>query len=209
VGRPDVTSGISDAQRLALQKLAPALTDDWYLAGGVAVAAHLGHRTSRDLDLFAGSDPTTLQSRLEEIAGVVIIGRSHGTMHLRIDGVPASLIEYRYALLAPPAPAADLAVPVASIIDLACMKLSAIASRGAARDFWDLHEIIITTNRELSIYLDAYRRKFPVEDLGHVIRSLAYFGDAEAAPLPAGLSDAQWLTIRSDFERWVRPIVTG
>ena len=200
---------ITDAHRAALAKLAPQLPRDVYLAGGVAVAAHLGHRTSRDLDLFSTSDPTTLQSSLERIPGVVIEARSHGTLHIKIDGVPASLIEYRYALLDPPTVAANLPVPVASIADLASMKLSAIASRGAARDFWDLHAMIVATKRDLSDFLDSYRRKFPVEDLGHVLRSLVYFGDASAAPLPAGLNETQWAAIRADFERWVRPLVTG
>jgi predicted nucleotidyltransferase component of viral defense system len=52
------------------------------------------------------------------------------------------LIEYRYPLLAPPELRAGLPVPVASLDDLASMKLSAIAGRGAARDFWDLHTIV-------------------------------------------------------------------
>lgn len=42
---------ITPRQRAALEKLAPVLGADFYLVGGVAVAAHLGHRTSRDIDL--------------------------------------------------------------------------------------------------------------------------------------------------------------
>ena len=199
---------ITDAQRLALQKLRPALSADCYLAGGVAVAAHLGHRSSHDLDLFADSDPTTLRYGIERIEGVVVQSQSSGTLYLTIDGVPVSLIQYRYALLDSPGQVASLAVPVASIPDLACMKLSAISSRGAARDFWDLHAIIEATRLDLTTYLDAYRVKFPVEDLGHVIRSLVYFGDAEAGPLPNGLTPTHWEVIRTDFERWVRPLVS-
>jgi Nucleotidyl transferase AbiEii toxin, Type IV TA system len=200
---------ISEAHRAALEKLASVLPADYYLAGGVGVAAHLEHRSSRDLDLFGASDPTDLRSRFESIDGLVIESQSHGTLHARIDGIPVSLIEYRYALLDEAAPTADLAVRVASLCDLACMKLSAIASRGAARDFWDLHAIIISTRRDLSHYLEAFTRKYPVEDPGHVIRSLVYFDDAGSAPLPLGLGESHWATIRADFERWVRPLVTS
>ncbi len=41
---------ITGAQREVLEKLAPILREDFYLVGGVAVAAHLAHRTSRDID---------------------------------------------------------------------------------------------------------------------------------------------------------------
>ena len=56
------------------------------------------------------------------------------------------------------------------------------------------------TKRSLADYLDDYGRKYPVEDTGHVLRSLVYFADADAAPLPAGLDDDHWCAIRTDFE---------
>jgi len=124
---------ITAAQRAALVKLAPLLAPDCYLVGGVAIAAHLHHRTSRDLDFFSAADPTALRSALEQLPGVVIESRAPGTIHLKLDGVPVSLIEYRYALLSPPEHRAELPVPVAAIDDLACMKLSAIAGRGTMR----------------------------------------------------------------------------
>lgn len=86
------------------------------------------------------------------------------------------------------------------------MKLSAIAGRGTARDFWDLHTIVVRTGRPLGELLDAFTRKYPVEDIGHVVRSLAYFGDA-SGPLPAGLTAARWEAIQRDFEAWVRALM--
>jgi len=80
---------------------------------------------------------------------------------------------------------------VASLDDLACMKLSIIAGRGAARDFWDLHTIVTRTARPLGEFLEAFKRKYPVEDIGHIVRSLVYFGDA-SGPLPAGLTSERW-----------------
>ena len=116
------------------------------------------------------------------------------------------MIEYRYPLLAPPEPCADLPVPVASLDDLACMKLSAIAGRGTARDFWDLHTIVTRTARPLGEFLEAFKRKYPVEDIGHIVRSLVYFGDA-SGPLPAGLTSERWEEIQRDFETWVRMLL--
>lgn len=202
-----MTDRVSAEQRAALAKLASVLPDDAYLAGGVAAGAQLHHRTSRDLDLFLPSDPTVLQPTLEALAGVVIESRSAGTLHLRVDGVPTSLLQYCYPLLDAAVWMPDLPVALASITDLACMKLSAIASRGAARDFWDLHEIVVSARRDVSDLLAAYQRKFPVEDVGHVIRSVAYFGDADAAPLPTGLTREHWSLIKADFASWVPALV--
>lgn len=197
---------ITSSQRAALAKLAPLVQDGFYLVGGVAIAAHFSHRTSRDLDLFATRDPTVLQSDLDHLPGVTVEGRAPGTIHLKVDGIPVSLIEYRYPLLLPPETYADLPVPVASIDDLACMKLSAIAGRGAARDFWDLHTIVTRSHHPLRDLLEAFTRKYPVEDIGHVVRSLVYFGDA-GGPLPAGLTSEHWDAIQRDFETWVRALL--
>lgn len=197
---------ISAAHRAVLERLAPLLDATFYLVGGVGVAAHFSHRTSRDLDLFTTGDPTTLHSALASQPGVTIEERSKDTLHLRVDGIPVSLISYRYPLLEPATQTSGLPVRVAAPADLACMKLSAIAGRGAARDFWDLHAIIERTGRSLDDYLRAFQQKYPVEDIGHVIRSLVYFGDAEAAPLPQGLSPTSWAAIKRDFETWARAL---
>jgi hypothetical protein len=206
MGRMTECDTITAGQRSALAKLAPLLQDGFYLVGGVALAAHFSHRASRDLDLFATRDPTVLQSDLDHLPGVTIEGRAPGTIHLKVDGIPVSLLEYRYPLLAPPEACADLPVPVASLDDLACMKLSAIAGRGAARDFWDLHTIVTRTGRPLRALLETFTHKYPVEDIGHVVRSLVYFGDA-SGPLPAGLTSEHWDKIQRDFEIWVRAVV--
>ncbi len=193
---------ISDEQRAALAKLAGVLSPDVYLAGGVAVAAHHGHRASRDLDLFSSTDPTRLLPELERLPGVRVMSTAPGTLELDVDGVPTSLLHYRYPSLHAPALLAGLAVPVASLDDLACMKLSAIASRGAARDFWDLHEIVTRQGDGLDAALATFRAKHPQVDIGHILRSLVYFDDAP--PLPAGLSPTTWAELRADFEAWVK-----
>jgi Nucleotidyl transferase AbiEii toxin, Type IV TA system len=197
---------LSPEQRAALATLAEVMDPATYLAGGVAVALRLQHRRSRDLDLFvATSDPVTLTTALEE-RGVRILSRSDGTLHLDVGGVPASILRYRYPLLEDPERLAGIPVPVASPDDLECMKLSAIAGRGAARDLWDLHALIEARGRTLAQALEAYGRKFAAEDIGHVVRSLVYFDDAEAEPMPAGLTDAHWARIKKDLRAWVEAL---
>ena len=202
-------SRITAAQRAALATLAPVLGADVYLAGGVAVAAHVEHRESRDLDLFSPTDPTAIRPTLERIAGVTITGAAAATLYLKVGDVPVSILAYDYPLLGPPQRVPTLPVPIASVDDLACMKLSAIANRGLARDFWDLHALIEATQRPLADFVASFRRKYPTVDVGHVVRSLAYFGDARAQPFPAELSADKWAQIRRDFEQWVSSLVSA
>jgi hypothetical protein len=208
-----VTTTVTPGQRSALQRLGPALPGDAYLAGGVAVALTFEHRVSRDLDFFVPNefDPERLAEHLQGTlagASLVVTNTATSTLYLEVDGVPASIITYGYPLLSPPRPTPELGTRVASLEDLAAMKLSAIAARGAARDFWDLHTILAggTAGGTLSGALELYRRKFTTHDIGHVVRSLAYFGDADSAPLPRGLDPAHWSTIKAWFSRAVAEI---
>lgn len=197
----------SEGQERALAALAPHLPADAYLAGGVAVALRVGHRHSRDLDVFTlTSDPQDIVEALGDRDDVRITARSAGTLYLEVVGIPVSILRHRYPLIDPAGPIPPLPLPVASLADLTAMKLHAIAGRGAARDFWDLHALLRHRSITLRDALAEHARRYPDEDPGHVIRSCAYFGDAEAAPMPAGLTPDAWRTIADDFERWVLEI---
>ena len=92
---------------------------------------------------------------------------------------------------------------VPGLRDLAVMKLAAIAKRGTYRDFWDLYEILCRSDTSLDVVLDGYRERFGVaaSDLYHVVRSLTYFGDAEAAVMmPRGMTERLWQKVTAFFE---------
>ena len=197
-------TGITDRQRAALARLAPLLPASTYLAGGVAAAIRCGHRVSIDLDLFTPDDPLTSLPALEQLEGIVITHREPRTLYLEIDGIPASFLSYAYPHLTPPEPVADLAVPIASIEDLITMKLAAIVDRGMARDFWDLHELMSRNALSLPAALELHQRRYPRHDIGHVVRALVYFADADASPLPDQLAADRWSAIKSNFQSWVR-----
>jgi len=83
------------------------------------------------------------------------------------------------------------------------MKLSAIATRGIRRDFWDAF-VMAKSGHSLAEMAADFRAKFGKEasDLYHAVRALTYFDDAEADPIfPRGTTPALWKEVRTYFAR--------
>lgn len=137
---------------------------------------------------------------------MVVTTRAEDAVYLEIGDVPVSILRHRYPLIGGTMRLAGLPTPVASLADLTAMKVHAIASRGAARDFWDLHVLIRERETSLAKAIAEHSKRYPRENPGHVLRSLVYFGDADGAPLPRGLDDETWEAIRNDFEGWVEQL---
>lgn len=199
-------SRLEESQRRALARLTPvAALKPFYLGGGSAVAFHLDHRMSCDLSLLsavAEVDLTALQAAVtRDVPDAEILALRDATLQIRLEGLPVDLARYAHPLLEPAEPGPE-GFNVASRLDLAAMKLVAIAHRGLRRDFWDLHALLTTGAIALGDALDAYLRRFNKSepDLYHVLRSLTFFDDAEHEPvMPAGLTTAHWQDIRDYF----------
>jgi hypothetical protein len=200
---------LSAAQTAALRQIAALVGPNYFLVGDVAVALRCGHRISHDLDLFTASEePENLIGKLDAAPGIRVISRSISTLHLEVAGIPTSLIRYAYPVLVAPEHFESLDVHVADVSDLIPMKLSAIANRGAARDFWDLDVLLAFKKISMHDALKLFEEKFKTHDVGHVVRALSYFGDANAAPLPRGLERPQWERICSSMRSHVLELVT-
>lgn len=188
-------------QRAALAALARShLASGFYLAGGSAIACHLGHRVSRDLDLFTDGafDPGATAAALASFLGeATVVSATDVTLRLLVGTVPVDLVRTTYPLLQPLG-SGPAGFGLASLLDLAAWKLATIARRGLRRDFWDLYAIL-RSGLNIEEAGRAYLSKFGVaaSDLYHVARSLTYFDDAEREPLPAGMTPPLWDEIRA------------
>jgi hypothetical protein len=120
---------------------------------------------------------------------------SKGTIHGEIEGVRVSFLEFAYPMLNPLVIWKDGNYSMASLEDLACMKLSAIVGRGARKDFIDIYAIL-KEGFTLNGLLDSYKRKFSVDDVTPVLDALQFFGDAEAEPMPQMIWDVKWKNIK-------------
>ena len=170
----------------------------FYLAGGTAVALHLGHRISEDLNLFTERPWSfeTIAPTLAACGPVVVDRQESGTFVGSVGGTRVSLFHYPYVVIEEPVPT-EFGLPVASLTDLGCMKLVAVAQRGSRKDFVDLYYLGAAgyTIRELLALLP---RKMPGVEFNpvHILRSLAYFEDAEAEPDPVMLVPYDWVKVR-------------
>lgn len=183
--------------------------EDCYLAGGTALALMEGHRVSVDLDIFTERLPDT-EDVLRRLHGHVpelsVTSVSAGTVYVEVLGVQVSVIEYRYPLLGPTVSSAAGGLQLANRDDIAAMKLSAIANRGTRKDFVDLW-VLLSRHRSLEEYLGLFEKKFAVRDMGHVIRSLIHFNDADRDPPLRLLIDVDWEEVKTGFCRRVRKLL--
>jgi len=200
------TTRLAPQQLRALDRLtAFPVARQFYLAGASAITWHLGHRRSTDLDLFSLRGTVSL-SKVEAAAanleGAHLRYTTDAVVAFELDGVPIDMVKYPYALLEKPTPGPH-GYPVAGRLDLAAMKLVAIARRGIARDFWDLYELLgsgIALGDAGRAYLERFGKA--ESDLYHVQRALTWFEDAETDPRkPIGLTPALWKRIKLFFER--------
>jgi hypothetical protein len=173
--------------------------DRFYLAGGTGLALQFGHRLSRDLDFFAADlfDEDSLLQRLQALADFSLVAKSPHTLHAAIQGSKVSFLGYAYPVLFPFAQ--FLQVSVADPRDIACMKISAIASRGMKRDFVDLY--VSAQRFGLTNLLQWFDRKYAQarHNRLHILKSLIFFDDAERDPMPHMLVPLDWDEVKQFF----------
>lgn len=198
---------LAPAQKKTLAQVASLATRrGFYLGGGTAVALYLGHRRSIDFDWFIQKplgDPMLLAQYIRSQGMDFTTSKAEaGTLHGSLSGVKYSFLEYKYPLLSPSVKLEGFDCSVASLDDLACMKLSALAQRGSKKDFVDIYALALK-HKPLPDILTLYKRKYGVEDMSHVLYSLAYFDDADKERMPRMLWKTDWKTVKTAISNWL------
>lgn len=162
----------------------------FYLVGGTALALRYGHRKSVDLDLFTHRpfNAQALGERLTRQFDLTEVALSTNTILGQINGIKCDFIAHQYQLV--DAVETIDGMRLASVPDIAAMKLNAIANRGSKKDFWDYALLLQHFNRER--LLSFFAQKYPNASLWNAEKSLAYFDDAEHDPVPLDLT---WQTL--------------
>jgi predicted nucleotidyltransferase component of viral defense system len=187
-----------DAELLLLiNKLSqiPEVYERFYMAGETALALHLGHRKSLDIDLFAHED-FNVERYSQVILGLngKIVREEKGTVDAIIEGVKLTMLYYPYKILE------DFQyierIKVADIKDIACMKVVAISQRAQKKDYYDICEILkIMSLVELKkLVLNKYGEN--KINFYHILKSFFYFEDVEDSPDPVSLNHTRWNDVK-------------
>ncbi len=120
----------------AWEHIAPMLPPSCRLAGGTALAVHLRHRQSRDLDFFYNDpdlDLAELEQRLSGLGSFAVSSRAPGTLNGILGAAKLQFLDAHDQVdLDEPNPHAGILV--SSLADVFAMKVKVIGDRGELRD---------------------------------------------------------------------------
>lgn len=196
-----------ELQRVFAHLAHQPILQQFYLAGGTAVALRLGHRRSHDLDYFSATNEVLAPTRRAAAVALAefeptVVEDADGTFVLDLGALQVAFLGYGYDLAGEP----DVVdgVAVASLTDLGLMKLDALISRGSRKDFYDLYFIL--QQRSLPELMSLAELKYPhAHDFELMaVASLALFENADRDQQPEMLVEVAWPTVRSFFRDLAR-----
>lgn len=175
----------------------------YYMIGGTALSIQLGLRESYDFDFCVPENFNNeiLLQELQSLGEVEIKQNQKGTCDVILNGVQVSFFYYPNPVIKEFVSVEEMPkLKMASVLDIAVMKVVAIGGRGAKKDFFDLYNIM---NRD-SITIDELARGL-IQKCGNninyanTIMGLSYFEDAEQEILPKTFVEYDWEEIKKFF----------
>jgi hypothetical protein len=160
---------------LLTKLMSDAQLNDFILVGGTAIALHIGHRISIDLDLFSCNpfDKNFLTEYLHNKYLFHLDYISDNTIKGEINGVQIDCIAHQYHWIDPVIVSGH--IRLAGLSDLAAMKLNAIAGNGTRiKDFIDI--AYLSGKLSLNEMLRGYESKYNSNPV-IPIKALSWFDD--------------------------------
>lgn len=172
-----------------------------YLAGGTACALWLGHRKSVDLDFFVPTEFEVVawRQKWEQELDFEMLNQDWQILEGQAQDVKLALFYYRYPLIEPTTNYQG--IQVASLEDLAAIKLETLIGRGTKRDFIDLYFLVKKLG--LKSVFGCYDRKYGNFETRELLirKALVYFAEADNDEMPNMLVPAEWKSIKKYFEK--------
>ena len=165
------------------------------------MSLQIGHRLSVDLDFFSPTeDIPSIRAELEialQPYQSTLADSSWGNLVYVVNEVRLGFYGYGFPLVAPLIETEG--VKLASIEDIALMKLDAMLSRASRKDFYDLY--FISQKISLSQIFKMAHQKYPsVRDFEvQTTKRLVFFDNAEKETDPSLLYDANWNSVKNYF----------
>jgi predicted nucleotidyltransferase component of viral defense system len=175
-------------------------TNNFLLVWGTALALQIGHRTSTDIDFFSNEkfDVVSLLNFLREDYNDLTIRNqmSHAVL-TEINNIKSDFVFQSSILIDPPVIMEN--IRMASMREIAAMKISAIVARGKKRDFVDLYCLL--NSFSLSEILKAFKEKYKDSDTALAMRSLFYYVDADQDLDPKCFFDYDWEKVKKRIHK--------
>ena len=176
-----------------------AVPSDFVLYGGTGLALQLGHRVSEDFDFFSSSgfEPDRLRSRLPFFRDLDPMDPDTWVHHKRDNleafvnrGTPVKVAFFggldNLQRVQDPRQAAGSRVRIASLVDLAGMKMRVIQVRGNWKDYVDIHALT-AHGIDLPTALAAAKAIDKSFDPATSIRALQFYGDGTLDRVPLAM----------------------
>lgn len=211
--------------KLYLESVSPLLFDalqmlmeveefnDFRLVGGTSLSLQLGHRESVDIDLFTDAEYGSISfKKLESVLskifpyteslydGAMGMGKSFFVGYSEADLVKLDLFYTEPFIFSP---ILQNSIRMASMEEIAAMKLEVIANGGRKKDFWDIHELLdkFSLPQMIGFYLERYPYNLSEKDL---MKKIVDFDNAEDDFLPNCYRGKHWELIKLDLEELVK-----
>ena len=191
----------------------------YYMIGGTALSLQMGLRESFDFDFCVPTqfNNELLLEELGKIGEMKVKQNQSGTCDVILNGVQVSFFYYPNKIIN------KLVIPqempklkMASILDIAIMKIVAIGGRGAKKDFFDLYNIINKCRISIKELAEGLIEKCGSKtNYVNIIMGLSYFEDAEQEILPKTFVEYNWEEIKEffinyqkEFKEYIEKIIT-
>lgn len=136
--------------------------DDFYLAGGTALALQIGHRLSVDFDFFSSkSFPDKFLKKVKRVfegRQLSVTYSAPEQLNLIIDGVKVTFFNYPYQNIYPLVPYKE--IKLASILEIALTKAFSIGKRLSYKDYIDWHFMLTGGYVSLLEVIESAKKKF-------------------------------------------------
>ena len=180
----------------------PAL-ENFNLAGGTAIALHLGHRKSIDLDLFSTEDfnALKLESYLIDKYDFIVDFKEKNTLKGSIENIKIDCITTRANLCKEIQ--IHEGIRMFSLEDIAAMKLLTIADNGSRlKDFIDV--AFLSTRFSFDDMINFAQKKYPNKNSLIIEKALLFHDDIEEDDIELIHSDFKWKVIDKRLNNMVK-----
>lgn len=187
-----------------LKKISETISiENYYMIGGTALSLQLGLRDSFDFDFCVTTEFNNeiLLEELRKLGKLEVLQNQKGTCDVLLNNVQISFFYYPNPIIENFIETKDIPnLKLASILDIAVMKVTAIGGRGAKKDFFDLYNIITRCNITEDELAEGLIKKCG-NNINYVntIMGLSYFEDAESEILPKTYIEYDWNKIQDFF----------